>query len=140
MHELCLYGQVAAARHEQILQILAGIAAMQPNIFYERQLVFKPLRPEEVKQNKKQPNKPVKPTTLTYHQVIEELSEHDFGRSATLLTHQLANESPMLLHPCTEKVSETPEPETKTFVLRSVVETELTPDRLQKIQDPANYR
>lgn len=44
MHELLLFGQVAASRHEQVLSILAGIAAMQPQPFVEKHLIYKPAR------------------------------------------------------------------------------------------------
>ncbi|MCJ1467206.1 Mediator of RNA polymerase II transcription subunit 18 [Pseudocyphellaria aurata] len=44
MHELLLFGQVPRSRHKQVLSILAGIAAMQPQPFVEKHLVFKPAR------------------------------------------------------------------------------------------------
>lgn len=44
MHELLLFGQVPLSRHEQVLSILAGVAAMQPQPFLEKHLVFKPAR------------------------------------------------------------------------------------------------
>ncbi|KAL8665438.1 MAG: hypothetical protein Q9168_007698, partial [Polycauliona sp. 1 TL-2023] len=45
MHELLLHGAVPAVRHDQVLSILAGIAAMQPQSFHERRLIYKPTRP-----------------------------------------------------------------------------------------------
>ncbi|KAI9664593.1 MAG: Mediator of RNA polymerase II transcription subunit 18 [Bathelium mastoideum] len=44
MHELSLYGQIPVSRHAQVLQILAGIAAMQPQDVVERHLVYRPVR------------------------------------------------------------------------------------------------
>lgn len=44
MHELSLFGQVPASRHNQVLQVLAGIAAMQPQQVVERHFVYKPIR------------------------------------------------------------------------------------------------
>lgn len=44
MHELSLISQVSAARHEQVLQILAGLAGMQPQRVIERRLIYKPRR------------------------------------------------------------------------------------------------
>ncbi|KAL9097231.1 MAG: hypothetical protein Q9165_000658 [Trypethelium subeluteriae] len=44
MHELSLFGQIPAVRHDQVLQILAGVAAMQPQRVVERHLVYKPVR------------------------------------------------------------------------------------------------
>ena len=45
MHELLLHASVPSSRHDQVLSILAGIAAMQPIPMLERHLVFKPSRP-----------------------------------------------------------------------------------------------
>ena len=42
MHELLLYAVVPHNRHDQILQILAGIAAMQPISLLEKRLICKP--------------------------------------------------------------------------------------------------
>lgn len=44
MHELLLFGQVPSSRHDQVLNILAGVAAMQPVPVLEKHLVFKPNR------------------------------------------------------------------------------------------------
>ena len=44
MHELLLFGQIPASRHDQVLNILAGVAAMQPVPVLEKHLVFKPNR------------------------------------------------------------------------------------------------
>lgn len=45
MQELLLFGQVPLARHDYVLSVLAGIAAMQPKPILEKHLVFKPSRP-----------------------------------------------------------------------------------------------
>lgn len=45
MHELLLCGQIPAARHSQLLHILAGLTAMQPHRIVERHAVYKPTRP-----------------------------------------------------------------------------------------------
>lgn len=44
MYELSLFGQVTAARHEQVLKVLAGVAAMAPRSLSERHLIFKPTK------------------------------------------------------------------------------------------------
>lgn len=44
MHELLLFGQIPSSRHDQVLNILAGVAAMQPQPVLEKHLVFKPNR------------------------------------------------------------------------------------------------
>ncbi|KAL8787581.1 MAG: hypothetical protein Q9213_002143 [Squamulea squamosa] len=45
MHELLLHGSIPTTRHTQVLSILAGIAAMQPQPFHERHLIYRPTRP-----------------------------------------------------------------------------------------------
>ncbi|KAL8868530.1 MAG: hypothetical protein Q9174_004931 [Haloplaca sp. 1 TL-2023] len=45
MHELLLHAYLPASRHTQILNVLAGIAAMQPQVYHERHAVYKPMRP-----------------------------------------------------------------------------------------------
>ncbi|KAK4694665.1 hypothetical protein P7C71_g2957, partial [Lecanoromycetidae sp. Uapishka_2] len=42
MHELLLFGQIPSSRHDQVLNILASVAAMQPVPILEKHLVFKP--------------------------------------------------------------------------------------------------
>ena len=44
MHELLLFGQVLPSRHDQVLEILAGVTGMQPQRVVERHLIFKPNR------------------------------------------------------------------------------------------------
>jgi len=45
MYELSLFGQVSGSRHDQVLKVLAGVAAMPPRTLHERHLVFKPTKP-----------------------------------------------------------------------------------------------
>ena len=44
MYELLLFGEVPATRHNQVLNVLCGIAAMQPQPIHEKHLIFKPNR------------------------------------------------------------------------------------------------
>ena len=44
MHELLLFGRVSQARHDQLLQIIAGVAGMPPTRLIERHIIFKPKR------------------------------------------------------------------------------------------------
>lgn len=137
MHEVLLYGQVPLARHEQVLKILAGIAAMQPQTVYERHIILKQMRTaEDNKPNKKFPNKPVKRDTATYRQLIKVLDEISFGKEAPIsIDPDTTDDSPwMLLAP------EIPEPELKSFVLRPVSETQVTSEDMQKLQDPTSHR
>ncbi|KAF2625611.1 hypothetical protein BU25DRAFT_345612 [Macroventuria anomochaeta] len=91
MHELLLYGQVSAARHDQVLKILAGFAAMQPRRILQRRIIYKPERePEEPGSHLrrggtqavavKQKLQATTPTQLYYTHLVQKLSEEDFGQ------------------------------------------------------------
>ncbi|KAF1928601.1 uncharacterized protein M421DRAFT_62223 [Didymella exigua CBS 183.55] len=91
MHELLLYGQVSVARHDQVLKILAGFAAMQPRRVLQRRIIYKPERePEEPgshlrrggTQNVavKQKQQSTTPTQLYFTHLVQILSDEDFGR------------------------------------------------------------
>ena len=45
MHQLLLFAPVPTTRHTLVLNILAGIAAMQPRPFHKKHTIYKPLRP-----------------------------------------------------------------------------------------------
>jgi mediator of RNA polymerase II transcription subunit 18 len=90
MHELLLYGQVPSGRHDQVLKILAGVAAMQPLRVLQRCIVYKPLRePEEPGLNVRRGGtqniavKQAKPAAaaaaLYYTKLVQKLGEEDFG-------------------------------------------------------------
>ncbi|KAF1976003.1 hypothetical protein BU23DRAFT_58523 [Bimuria novae-zelandiae CBS 107.79] len=93
MHELLLYGQLPAPRHEQVLKILAGYAAMQPRRVLERHILYKPTRePEEPGAHlgrgggsQTVGGKPVKQQgtvkSLFYTRLVQKLDEGDFGRA-----------------------------------------------------------
>lgn len=89
MHELLLYGQVPVLRHEQVLKILAGVAAMQPRRVLERRILYQPLRePEEPGSNLRRGGtqavgvKQAKQTAapaLYYTKLVQKLGQDDFG-------------------------------------------------------------
>ncbi|KAF2184428.1 hypothetical protein K469DRAFT_709167 [Zopfia rhizophila CBS 207.26] len=90
MHELLLFGQVPRSRHEQVLKILAGVAAMQPHRVLERHVVYKPQRePEEPGSHLRRGGtqavtqkqiKQVAPKDLYFTQLVQTLSEDDFNQ------------------------------------------------------------
>jgi mediator of RNA polymerase II transcription subunit 18 len=90
MHELLLYGQVPSGRHDQVLKILTGVAAMQPTRILQRCVIYKPQRePEEPGLNIRRGGtqniavKQAKPATaaaaLYYTKLIQKLADEDFG-------------------------------------------------------------
>jgi mediator of RNA polymerase II transcription subunit 18 len=92
MHELLLYGQVPSGRHDQVLKILAGVAAMQPLRVLQRCILYKPQRePEEPGLNVRRGGtqniavkqaKPAAAAALYYTKLIQKLGEDDFGAGA----------------------------------------------------------
>lgn len=89
MHELLLCGQVPAGRHDQVLKIVAGVAAMQPRRILQRCAIYRPQRePEEPGSNlrrggtqnvaQKQTKQTAAPA-LYYTKLIQRLNEEDFG-------------------------------------------------------------
>ncbi|KAI4759550.1 hypothetical protein E4T52_02304 [Aureobasidium sp. EXF-3400] len=140
MHELLLYGQVPLERHDQVLKILAGIAAMQPQTLFERHLIYRPMRSaQDNKPNKKFPNKPVKPQPLTFQHLVRQLHQSEFGKDSAILLESDDNGS--VSRPAYTwrlKTQETPEPETKTIVLRQATDTALGNDQLRLFLDPTN--
>jgi mediator of RNA polymerase II transcription subunit 18 len=95
MHELLLFGQIPAARHEQLLNILAGLSAMQPQRVLERHVLFKPARIPQVtgaqkggsqgvatgapKQNQQASRNAN--TDVFYVHLVKPLAEAEFGKS-----------------------------------------------------------
>jgi len=90
MHELLLFGQVPAARHEQVLKILAGVAAMQPRPTLQRCILYRPTRaPDEPGANLRRGGSQavdIKPTKQTaaaaaaaalYHTRLVQTLSHD---------------------------------------------------------------
>jgi len=83
MHELLLFGQVPGGRHEQVLKVLAGFAAMQPQRTAELHQIYKPTvqppAPVHVGGSQSLQQKPSVQNTqsreLVYMQLVEALDE-----------------------------------------------------------------
>lgn len=126
MHEISLFGQISLGRHEQVLNILAGLAAMQPRPFYEKHTLYMPKKTAQPDAQVQKVNKKPQNVQPTYTHVIETFSSADYGKT---------------LSPRGRKVRyvETPEPETKAFILRRVDESDVTANDLQKYADPNKF-
>lgn len=80
MHEFSLYAQFPAARYEQILSVLAGIAGTQPQPFHERHLLH---RPPPIASRLGPKAKVQDPFASSIQQFIQTLDETDFGNEST---------------------------------------------------------
>lgn len=92
MHELLLFGSVSQLRHEQVLKVLAGLAAMQPRRTLERVIIYRPERePDEpglvVKRGGTQDvvmkqTKQTGPKDLFFTRLVQHLTQADFHSGA----------------------------------------------------------
>lgn len=90
MHELLIFGQLPLSRHEQLMNVLAGLTAMQPHRVIERHALFKPTHGPVQAQvqkggtqglNKKMPRPATQQTRDLYHtHLVKVLDEDDFSK------------------------------------------------------------
>ena len=147
MHELLLYGQVPATRHEQLLNILAGITAMQPQRVVERHALYKPTRtsaPASVQkggtqgvQNAQKQAQTQRVTDLHYTHLVKTVEENDFGvkAEATNSTNAVHGDDPWAI-----EFQDTPEPGKRLASLRYASVTEVTQGDVQRYMTDFGYR
>lgn len=102
-HELLLFGQLPHSRHEQLLNILAGIAGQQPQRVIERHVVYRPQRDPLQRQYAVGASQTVQTTQratsreqltkdMYYWQAVKELDESDFGVALSASTEDAQKE------------------------------------------------
>lgn len=75
MHEFILYSQISAARHDQVLQILAGVTAAQPIDFSEQHVIYQQTKSAHATAGKKgQAAQPPRMAQLSYFKLVRNLS------------------------------------------------------------------
>ncbi|KAF2840850.1 hypothetical protein M501DRAFT_1023203 [Patellaria atrata CBS 101060] len=90
MHEILLFGQVPDLRHESVLKILAGLAAMQPQRVIERHAIYRPYRGQvqrasihtggsQVVQNAKVNRQEPQVKDLYYTKLVQSLTDDDLN-------------------------------------------------------------
>lgn len=126
MHEISLFGQISLGRHEQVLNILAGLAAMQPRPFYEKHTLYMPKKTAQSDAQVQKVNKKPQNIQPTYTHLIETFKSADHGKTLSPRGHKV-------------RYVETPEPETKAFILRRVEESDVTADELQRYADANKF-
>lgn len=141
MHELSLYGQVPLARHEQVLNILAGLSAMQPQVVYERHILFQPLRSSDQNRvNKKGSTKPTQNIPLAYVQLVKTLTRDDFGKESAISSEVTDTNVEDTTSSWTTRIQEIPEPETKALVLRRVMENSVQGPAIEAYLDQTKHK
>lgn len=138
MHELLLFGQVPAVRHEQVLKILAGLCAMQPQRVIERHAVYKPTQvpgqqkvaqaggSQTIQQQRPSKEKQTQNVELFYVQLVQALNERDFGESVQNGTHSAAVTNSTPEKPWTMQFQDVPQPGKRAVLLRQTSKTKIT--------------
>lgn len=90
MHELLLFGQLPESRHGQLMNVLAGLTAMQPHRVIERHVLFQPAHGPVQAQvqkggtqgllHKKMPKPAAQKSRDGYTQLVQVLDENEFAR------------------------------------------------------------
>jgi mediator of RNA polymerase II transcription subunit 18 len=152
MHELLLYGQVPASRHEQLLNILAGITAMQPQRVVERHALYKPTRsyaPTLVQrggtqgvQNAQKQVQNQRVTDLHYTHLVKTVEENDFGEKAEAVnsTNAVHDDDSHMENPWAIQFQDTPEPGKRPASLRYASVTEVIQGDVQQYMVSFGYR
>jgi mediator of RNA polymerase II transcription subunit 18 len=156
MHELLLFGQVPAIRHAQLLNVLAGLSAMQPKPVIERHVLFKPTRePVQLavvrgagsgtKDSQPQPKKKTQqqqqqPQGDLYHtHLVKDLVEEDFGNADSQMDLDGSDEDEEKA-PWRLRFEDVPEPGKRSAILRMVESTELPEGDTQGYMEGLGYR
>ena len=105
MNELRLYSQIPAPRYEQVVNILAGLAASQPTAITESCLIYQQLKKLEATVSKKAGSKQLVPSNqkLSYHKLVRDVSSEAAG-------------------PWRIRIEDVPDPASKTAISQSVDE------------------
>jgi mediator of RNA polymerase II transcription subunit 18 len=125
MHELLLFSQISPARHNQVLNILAGVTGSQPLAYQDQTVLFAQLRAPEIKLNSKKKPAPGTPQPQKWI--------HKLSRSV-----QITSDTPQSAGQWRERVEQTPDPSVKDHTAREVLENDVSD--LKTFRDPASYR
>lgn len=122
MHEYMLFSQVSTTRHDQVLQILAGVTAAQPVDFHEQHVVYQQIKASGVNATKKgQQTQATRAPQLTHHKLVR-----DFDQQENLGPWKLRKE-------------EQPEPGVKDLISRVISEQVTTDADLERLKTGSEW-
>jgi mediator of RNA polymerase II transcription subunit 18 len=125
MHEILLYSQIAPTRHNQVLNVLAGVTGSQPFVYQDQTALFAQLRlPETTVSSKK---KPVPGTPRPEKWV------HKLTRPV-----QVTSDPPESVGSWRVRVDQIPDPSVKDHTAREVTESEVRD--VKTFEDAEMYR
>lgn len=125
MHELLLFSQIAPARHNQVLNILAGVTGSQPKAYQDQVALFAQLRAPETNLNAKKKPAPGTPQPQKW--------VHKLSRPV-----QITTDAPETTGQWRVRVEQTPDPSVKDHTAREVIESEV--QDVKTFMDAASYK
>jgi mediator of RNA polymerase II transcription subunit 18 len=125
MHEILLYSQIAPTRHNQVLNVLAGVTGSQPFVYQDQTALFAQLRLPEITVSSKK--KPVPGTPRPEKWV------HKLTRPV-----QVTSDPPESVGSWRVRVDQIPDPSVKDHTAREVTESEVRD--VKTFEDAEMYR
>ena len=125
MHELLLFSQISPARHNQVLNILAGVTGSQPFAYQDQTALFAQLRIPEINLSSKKKPAPGTPQPQKWI--------HKLSRPV-----QITSDPPESTGQWRQRVEQTPDPSVKDHTAREVVENAVSDHK--PFLDPSSYR
>jgi mediator of RNA polymerase II transcription subunit 18 len=125
MHEILLYSQIAPTRHNQVLNVLAGVTGSQPFAYQDQTALFAQLRlPETTVSSKKKPA----PGTPRPEKWVHKLTR----------PVQVTSDPPESVGSWRVRVDQIPDPSVKDHTAREVIESEVRD--VNAFEDAQTYR
>ncbi|KAM0715651.1 hypothetical protein Q7P37_009149 [Cladosporium fusiforme] len=132
MHEILLFSQISPSRHNQVLNVLAGVTGSQPFAYQDQNALFAQLRiPEIAASKKKAQTGPPQPGAL---QSQQQKWMHKLTRPVNIA----AGVSPESTDSWRLRVEQTPDPSIKDHTAREVIESDVSD--VKSFEDSGAYR
>ena len=125
MHELLLFSQISPARHNQVLNILAGVTGSQPFAYQDQTALFAQLRLPEINISSKKKPAPGTPQPQKW--------VHKLSRPV-----QITSDPPESTGQWRQRVEQTPDPSVKDHTAREVTENDVKD--VKAFLNPSSYR
>ena len=125
MHELLLFSQISPARHNQVLNILAGVTGSQPFAYQDQTALFAQLRLPEINISSKKKPAPGTPQPQKW---VHKLSR----------PFQITSDPPESTGQWRQRVEQTPDPSVKDHTASEVTENDVKD--VKAFLDPSSYR
>lgn len=132
MHEILLFSQISPSRHNQVLNVLAGVTGSQPFAYQDQNALFAQLRTPEIAASKK------KAQTGTPQPGNLQQQQQKWMHKLTRSVQITADVTPEATESWRQRVEQTPDPSIKDHIAREVTEKDLLDTKEYK--DASAYR